>query len=283
MYTKNLLFNYEVYECNVKNDPKIKSNKTTKVISKSGQHVKGRTDNDEIYFFVMSKTVSYFPSGLEKIFTSLVGISICYCGLKEVKQNDLKPHTKLTFLNLNFNEIEILDEGLFDFNLILKHVGLEGNNFIHINPTIFDKLFNLVSLCMFNNKCIDECTKSDAGTAKKIIRNVKINCRNPIYSRLDDKLTKFEDELKYLTMERKINFTNDLSSFQVELNSSIFAFSIADLQERSQNLLKKVNSTQLEMKNEAKESNYEWMWTTIVAVFIIILIAIGAFIRFKMK
>lgn len=113
------------------------------------------TTDDVKGFNAVDKVVNYFLKGIEKILENIMMFRIKSCRLLEIHQSDLKPFTKLVFINLGNNEIKILEKGLFDFNLDLQVVGFESNKIVHIDSNIFDNLLNLDHFWFEENPCID--------------------------------------------------------------------------------------------------------------------------------
>jgi hypothetical protein len=84
----------------------------------------------------------------------------------------------LVVLDLSGNHIEVLEEGLFDFNQKLKFVRLHFNKINKIHPEIFDHLTELTSLYLAANKCINRDVANTA-LVKSLIHDVKIKCPSP--------------------------------------------------------------------------------------------------------
>lgn len=135
-----------------------------------------------IGFYINGKTVHYFPQGLENIFNNLRGILILQCNLKHITQSDFREYTNLVFLSLNGNEIEVLEEGLFDFNTNLKLINLGFNKISKVHPNVFDHLNQLIYLILLSNTCINNAAKNNASEVQKIIQQVKIQCPTPLAS-----------------------------------------------------------------------------------------------------
>lgn len=271
-----------IYVCFVNNNPNITSKELAKVNSKTGQHIDGYNDDDKIYFHVENKTINYFPNGLEKLFSDLIGIIIISSHLKEIHQIDLKPYSKLIRLYLPGNDIEVLEDGLFDFNSELKYIALSSNKFIHIHPKVFDKLPNLISLYMDSNNCISKYAIKNAFAVQKIISEIKTNCLSPSYVRFNKKMMELENDSKDLNPNKIKRLINNINNIRDEMKNSSFPFGIADFQKRlqihSQNLnsylfdtITKMNSLEEKLAKHEKEiekikAENIWKWIIIEAI-----------------
>jgi len=201
------------YRCAVKNILNIDSLENAQVDDISGTHMSGKTNSDEIYFNTRKKTVNFFPRGLENFFSNIRGIAIWYVQLKEVHQSDLKPYPNLEYLDLYDTKIEIIEDGLFNFNPNLEVIVLGISYIFHIGPTVFDHLTKLTTLYLLHNKCINRDAKNDRAGVKNLINIVKDNCISAEFLKLDK-------EIKYL--ENDINYDCKLIDFETELNASKF-------------------------------------------------------------
>ena len=105
-----------IYYCFVDNNPNILTQESAQIREIRGSHGSSKTNDDVLGFYAVSKTIQYFPQGLEKFFKNLKVIFIGSCQLKEIHQADLKPFANLVIFYLNGNPIEVIEEGFFDFN-----------------------------------------------------------------------------------------------------------------------------------------------------------------------
>lgn len=94
--------------------------------------------------------------------------------MKEIRQSDLKNFPLLSEINLHINEIEELEEGLFDFNPLLEWINLYSNEISYIHIDVFDNLVNLSKLWLDKNNCISIYTYDIA--VMQVIHYVKEHC-----------------------------------------------------------------------------------------------------------
>ena len=64
------------YQCGVANNLSMTSPEEAVIRSVSGIHMSGKTNDDVTAFHVYSKTIEFFPRGLEKFFKNLKAIDI---------------------------------------------------------------------------------------------------------------------------------------------------------------------------------------------------------------
>lgn len=125
------------------------------------------------------ETVHYFPQGLEKIFKNLRAIWIEYSHLKHIHQSDLRELKNIVFLNLQSNDIEVLEQGLFDFNTKLKYINLHNNKISKIHPNVFDNLSQLITLFLTSNNCINKFASGSTDHIQEFVKEIKKECPNP--------------------------------------------------------------------------------------------------------
>ncbi|XP_070495119.1 uncharacterized protein [Chironomus tepperi] len=202
------------YRCAVKNILNIDSFENAQINEISGTHMSGKSNDDEIYFNASNKSVNYFPRGLEKFFTNMRGIAIWYDSLKEIHQSDLKPYSKLEYLNIYDTKIEIIEDGIFNYNPNLEVIVLGKSNIFHVGLTVFDHLTKLTSLYMLDTKCINLNSQKDRTGVLNIINTVKSKCMSDEFLKLDQ---------KFKNLKNDSNFVQQLSDYETELKASKFA------------------------------------------------------------
>lgn len=108
-------------------------------------------------FYVKNEVCHYIPKGIAEIFPALTAFGIVNSGLKEISKSDLENLTELVRFVSKDNEMEYLDDGIFDLNIKLESVTLTGNKIIFIGFSIFQTLPKLTYARMtyicFNATC----------------------------------------------------------------------------------------------------------------------------------
>jgi Leucine-rich repeat (LRR) protein len=119
--------------------------------------------------------VEYFPKGLEKFVPNIEELSMTDVQLKEIAKSDLQLFPMLKILFLDYNNIEELDENLFERNKELIHLYLDHNRIKFIHGNTFAPLKKLETLYLGSNKCIAKNVYKKK-EVKEIIKEIKINC-----------------------------------------------------------------------------------------------------------
>jgi len=119
--------------------------------------------------------IQYFPIGFEKYFENIIVINFINGDLKEINENDLRPFPELKYCGLDNNNVETLENGIFDYNPKLEVISLLNNRIKTVGLYVFAGLDKLSYLFMASNQ--DQCTKDDAVNNKKQVAEVikKIN------------------------------------------------------------------------------------------------------------
>lgn len=126
-------------------------------------------------FDARSVLIRYFPQNLHHFFPNLIEFFIEH-GLREIHKEDLQPYPKLIKLYLSYNELEVLEENLFQYNLELKLVFLDGNRIRYVHPNIFDHLSNLNYLGFHDNDCYSGHVEDSSTEALTLAREIKSSC-----------------------------------------------------------------------------------------------------------
>ncbi|CAG9810384.1 unnamed protein product [Chironomus riparius] len=126
---------------------------------------------------ISTHQVLYIPTGISIFFPNLKDLSVINCGLKELKQNDMKSFPDLKFLLLFGNAVEVLEKDLFKFNPKLVIIDMNMNNLKHIDAHVFDHLNGLGSLNFAGNLCITLSMTGPEGV-KEVIDEIRKRCQN---------------------------------------------------------------------------------------------------------
>lgn len=126
-------------------------------------------------YFEENKQVSYLPVNVHKIFPNLMGLSAAECSIKTLTKENFKNLKKLKELKLRYNQIEIIQNDVFEDLTSLEELDLGENklsfiffacsdfsllagnkiNFISSINT-FQHLKKLRHVWLRGNKCIGE-------------------------------------------------------------------------------------------------------------------------------
>ncbi|KAG5669322.1 hypothetical protein PVAND_017210 [Polypedilum vanderplanki] len=141
------------YECEVQ-DNEIFGNSLVTITDIDGEHLAGKT-NRNVQKLIISNIpkVKFVPKEIGKFFKKLTTLEITNANLIKIKQIDLQQFLKLKKLILNDNEIEIIEEELFESTPKLEYIDLSNNKISLIDPSAFSNLKNLQNLYLVNNTC----------------------------------------------------------------------------------------------------------------------------------
>lgn len=151
-----------------------------------------------------NQNVYYMPKKVEDFFPYLEVLAIARCGLKSIRQSNLKPFGKLKVLHLRENDIEILPKDLFEFNLELRFVNFDQNKIKYINLHVLDHLTNLDKAILLKNDCIDKYAKTSV-EVQEMRDMLKTQCQ-PTSSSEMEWLVKYEIETSRNIELSSLNF-----------------------------------------------------------------------------
>jgi len=232
-----------MYNCYVTYSIDIEKPENAEIASVTGRHSYGKSSDSEIVFYSYKKNIHYFPRGLEKIYKNLNGIILYKEPINFIQQSDLKPYTKLIFLQVAETKIEVIEDGLFDFNPQLKYLALNENKIFHIGLKVFDNLNNLQSLYLGKNICIDDKVEDNRSNVPKLIAIVKGLCMSTEFFAIDERFLKLEDEMNNLNRRNFRAFEKNVQKLEKLLVKSKFA-NFTMLQDKLEKL-KDVNAEEL--------------------------------------
>lgn len=145
------------HNCNVGKLLSVKtSDANAVVVGVTKNHLPSKGNDHVDYFRLMYEELGHFPEELENFFPNLIGLRIYKSGLKEVSKEDLRPYPQLKLLALDENEIEVLEENLFEQTPNLQWIYFDDNNIVHIAPKLLGSLSQLQWAYFSGNLCIDE-------------------------------------------------------------------------------------------------------------------------------
>jgi len=198
------------YTCFAKNDLKILDSNTT-IENILGVHKFNQSVDSITALSIDNVEVNFFPSNLSQTLSNLVALKITNAKLKELRQTDLELLTKLKYLNLDRNNIEVLDDGLFKFNSELKLIWFYNNKIKSIGSSVFNTLANLSSLDLSNNVCISKkfanFRKENINETPRLVPRV---LTSSMLSEINKKCSSREVE-----SDQKIETTTTLSNEQI--------------------------------------------------------------------
>ncbi|KAL7043532.1 hypothetical protein ACKWTF_001562 [Chironomus riparius] len=213
----------EGYSCEVQNILNITSYDLATITNISGDHMKHRSNSDEMCFYASNKTTVYLLRGIERFFKNLIGIFIIQNGLKYIQRDDFKPFPNLTNIDFFGNEIEVLEDDLFMYNSKLNSISFDANPLIHIGWNVFGYLLDLHSLVFFNCKCGSGGKTNSTHNTKVLIFNIKPNCNQKDFSHLNSIIKNLDVEMKNLKVKDISIIFQKLNNLERDFKKSNFS------------------------------------------------------------
>lgn len=166
------------------------------------------------------KIVNFIPKGIANFFPNLKYLRVGDTRLKEIHQEDFKPFKNLTHVSFFYNKIEVIEEGLFDFNPLLEFVWFEKNEIKIINLNVFKNLKRLTTLDLRNNLCISDFADNDVKGVVRILKELeaKMICLTPEYILIHYP--------KLIERYQKIMEENEKSHVKLEISEIIIIVSV---------------------------------------------------------
>lgn len=180
-------FESKTYYCSVKNPELITSKDNREITSVRGKQDNskkaGRTDDDVEYFYAKEKKIFYIPRNLTNVFKNIVSVEFISTGLRELKKEDLRQFgDKLRVIIIVYNDIEVIEGDLFDYNRNLKHFYLPDNKLTSVDSRAFSGLDKLISFDIRGNPCWQDNRKGaewNRREALEYISEVDEECPTP--------------------------------------------------------------------------------------------------------
>ncbi|KAL7011223.1 hypothetical protein ACKWTF_014168 [Chironomus riparius] len=157
--------NEDMNSTNIKTCSVIRSlnitEENTKVLIVISKSEIGRTSASKVSWFkAENQTIFYFPEGISTNFSHISHLTIKNSHLKTIGSSKLRNFKNLSYLDLSYNEILIIEPALFQYNDKLKDIRLNNNNIYYIHHDSFLALQNINFLDIMNNKCYSSIAES---------------------------------------------------------------------------------------------------------------------------
>lgn len=121
------------------------------------------------------QSLTFIPTGIEKFFPNLKGLSFLNCNVRSVTKDHLMEFPEMLQLSYNLNQIEVLPGDLFIYTPKLKLVNFAGNIIKHIGVGLLKPVPQLDYIWLEKNVCID--MNSKRAQFKKLNKEIRKNCR----------------------------------------------------------------------------------------------------------
>jgi len=216
----------------VKNNPNIISQESAYINTFYGAYGISKNNDDVLGFYANQKTIKYFPSNLHEFFKNLKAIHFDPSQLEEIHQSDLKHFPDLVHFDLVYNSIEVIEEGLFDYNPNLQFVRLYESKIVHIDPNVFDHLDKLIKFYFNTVSCFNQNVEGSRDKVLDAIKEVKAKCTSNEFLDLEQKIKMLKNDSKILNLE---DFSQKIQSFEKGFKNSKFS-KFRPLKEKFENL-----------------------------------------------
>ncbi|KAL7011199.1 hypothetical protein ACKWTF_014151 [Chironomus riparius] len=149
--------------CYIIGNVKVHNNNSEILISNPQQNVEAVLINQKETFFI--------PNGINNFYPNLRLLIVVLSSLKKIFLKNFENFPDLEYLNLNYNQIEMLEENLFKFNHKLKFILISDNKIKLIDPSAFNGLINLKHLNLDDNLKFN-ATATGQSAIKVLIRSI---------------------------------------------------------------------------------------------------------------
>jgi Leucine-rich repeat (LRR) protein len=182
--------------------------------------------NEHVYGLVIvhQRSLEKFPRGIESHFRYLKGIDLEGCGLTRISSEDLRPFKDLLQISLDENRLTELPHDLFQHNLKLQRIDIEGNLLYHVGLEIFSNLHHLSVVYMKHNACTSENSFAlRHEELKELAWELSVECP-PTLSMLSNSLfgsNKFVENVRKISSENSEEVREELMMKIEELERKI--------------------------------------------------------------
>lgn len=160
-------------------------------------------------------------------FKNIKGVEISNCHLKQINQNDLKLLPELEFLALTNNDIKLLEDNLFSYNLNLEVVDFSGNGLFLMGITIFSNLEKLHSLDI--RPCLSTYYEKNSFIIKSQIQHINLECIDLEMASIVKRIRSAENEVKSISSTSTALIQNILELNRNNIRSWIQKIKIQDV------------------------------------------------------
>lgn len=163
------------YECFI-DSLEIHSRDNRNITQVTGAHAIGKSNDNVNGIRALHANIEFFPRGLEKFFKNLEYFHIWQSNLTEITGDDLKPFRRLKKFDAFDNEIEKIEDDLFDFTPHLEFISLASNQIWKVENGTFDGLKSLRKLDFDKNVCY--VGDDDEEKLQELIDEIEDKCEN---------------------------------------------------------------------------------------------------------
>jgi len=192
-------------------------------------------DNGMKGFIAEDLSIFYIPRGIEVYIKKLTILIIKNCGLRKVTKQNLEKFSELLYLDLSYNQIEILEHGLFQSNKYLTKIILNSNKIRVVEGNVFNILQNIDYLDFRNTDCYSgmQDKRHEIIFLVKQIETVCLNYNLKLWNHISNNNEKFDNLTKENTKMRK-----QIENLTTNLSKNISAIKTEDIRQIVNNEIK---------------------------------------------
>lgn len=205
------------YKCFVKSY--IMSYAGDRIINKvTGDHQKGKSNRDVLYFDSRHIVIYLFPHGLTTIFDNLETIFLETAQINEIHSSDLRQFgAKLKNFWMSNNQIESLEADLFQYNKNLQWISFYGNKLRQIDNGTFRGLEELNILRIdHGNPCVESYAQSRSAVIA-LIDEAEYKCKDHTYI-VSNKQLKAQFDIILTNFDKLKEINHGLNATILEMN-----------------------------------------------------------------
>lgn len=132
------------------------SDNDTSVITITGNHLAGRTNDDVTGFSIYNSPITNrLPRNINSFFPNLIAVDWVFGTLSGINSEDLRQFPGLRMLSLFGNQLTLLDSNVFAHNPSLEWIELSNNLITNVGDGLFNNLSNLTFVMFERNPCIN--------------------------------------------------------------------------------------------------------------------------------
>jgi hypothetical protein len=257
--TKTLATYKNIYCCVPK---KIEINSQVNITGIIGIHEKDKSDSDvEAIHWDKSGNWNFLPSVFGKHFKNFKVLMVNKANLKEIRKSDLQNFHALEFLSLQKNDLEIIEENLFEANPNLQVIYLNNNKIKQVAFNVLSHLKKLSYVDFSENICISKTAFASKIEGFKIELNN--NCGN-VTAAISKGIKPVQEK-----------------SIEAELNNTKLAAKISGLETKVEDKMTKLRKTVNELADNS--SNLAYKIITFVNSFALLGCIVAFFLIFWKK
>lgn len=146
------------------------------IVNATGTHIDDHTIHDVTALQILGGICYVIPGEFGSIFPNIEALSVWNATLQLVTSRDVQQFSNLREIWLHGNDLNYLEEILFEFNPWVELVVFRDNKIKFVGNTFFDFLPNLREADFVGNECFDDGVMASVLQLNDIVERVKEKC-----------------------------------------------------------------------------------------------------------